>query len=314
MNATAWLGVDLGGTNCRLALVDDSREIKAQRTQPTNADQGPDAVIARLAEAVRDMISQAGDQGLKAAGVGVACAGVIDARMGRVVFAPNLRGWRDVDLAARLTKAVDLPVAVCNDADAYALGEQAMGAGQGSDHQMCFTLGTGVGGGLIVNGSLVSGPLGTGGEVGHLIVEPQGRKCGCGARGCVEAYASATGLSAMLGQALDDGRQSVLTVDADPKSMATAAREGDALAKELFVAAGDALGRAMAAVAVLTGVDLMIIGGGLAKAWDLMEPGARAFLNENLYIAEPTRVRIALAELGDMAAALGAAGLARGRN
>ncbi len=311
MGAAAWLGIDLGGTNCRLALIDARGRVRARRVMSTRAAQGPDAVLGRLGSAARELIAEAQERQLGARGIGVACAGVIDPRRGVVVYSPNLPGWRDIAMVKRLTVATGLPVVLGNDADLYAWGEYRFGAGRGRRDLMCFTLGTGVGGGLIVGGRLVSGPLGTGGEVGHVMVEPQGRRCGCGAQGCLEAYSSATGLKGMLQEALQAGRTSRLEPDDDVKAMAAAARDGDELARELFHRAGRALGRAMVAVAMITGVGLMIMGGGVAAAWGLMEAAAQQEIKQRLHIIDPGRLRVKLGELGDLAATMGAAALAK---
>lgn len=311
MGAASWLGVDLGGTNCRLAVIDQAGLVRARRVMSTRGWEGPDAVLGRMGQAAGDMIAQAGGERLTVGGIGVACAGVIDHQRGVVAYAPNLPGWHEIALVKRLSVATGLPVVLGNDADLYAWGEYRFGAGRAVKDLMCFTLGTGVGGGLIIDGRLISGPLGTGGEVGHLIVEPQGRICGCGAQGCVEAYGSATGLGGMLSEALESGRSSRLRPDDDPKAMAAAAREGDELAVELFAKAGRALGRAMVGVAVITGVGQMIVGGGVAAAWGLMEPAAREEIAERLHMIDPGRLSIKQGELGNMAATMGAAALAR---
>jgi glucokinase len=237
----------------------------------------------------------------------------MDREHGVVAIAHNLPGFHDISLGPRLSAICGLPTLLENDANLYALGEQRYGAGRGADDLLCFTLGTGVGGGLIIGGRMVVGPLASGGEVGHLLVEPDGRRCGCGVAGCMEAYASATGLKGMLAEELAAGASSRLKLGDSPKEMAQAARQGDEMALELFQRAGRAMGRAMSQVVVLTGVDLMIMGGGMAPAWPLMEPAARRELADRLRMVDASLVRILPAELGDMAAVRGAAALARER-
>jgi glucokinase len=185
----AHIGIDLGGTNARLALVAGG-EIVASARFPTEAQAGPADLLSRLAEAARGLAGRAEDLGHRVAGLGVACPGVLDRAAGTVRFSPNLPGWRDIPLVGDLAKLTGLAVAMENDANLYALGEHRFGAGRGHEDLACLTLDTGVGGGLIVGGRLVVGPLGCGGEVGHTLVEPEGRHCGCGSRGCLEAYAS----------------------------------------------------------------------------------------------------------------------------
>lgn len=301
--------IDLGGTNVRLGLVQDGR-ILARARFATQAQAGPADLLARLAQGVQDLAGQARAQGLAPAGLGVASPGVIDRAAGVVRFSPNLPGWRDIPLAGELARATGLPTALENDANLYALGEHRYGAGRGQGDLACFTLGTGVGGGLIINGRLVVGELGCGGELGHTLVEPGGRPCGCGARGCLEAYASATGLAGMLAEALAQGRPSALAAGDGVERMAQAAGQGDALAGELFARAGQALGRATATLAATAGLGLMVIGGGVAAAWPLMQGAARQELTRCLHIVDPGRVRLVPGELGGDAPLLGAAAFA----
>ncbi len=300
--ARCWLGLDLGGTNCRLGLVDEAGSIRARLHFATRAQEGPEDLMDRMAAALADLAARARELGLEPAGAGVACPGVIDRGEGVVRFAPNLPGWREVPLRSRLEGATGLALVVDNDANLYALGEHRFGKRRGRD-LACFTLGTGVGGGLILAGRLVTGPLGSGGELGHLVVEPGGRRCPCGARGCLEAYA---GARALLEQAGEPGREA-----AGVEALADRARGGDRACREILDRAGRALGRAFALVVAALGLDLMLIGGGVAPAWDLMEPAARAELKRCLQVVEAARVETALASLGDDAPLLGAAALAR---
>ena len=306
----AWVGIDLGGTNARLALVHQGRVVESLRFA-TEAGRGPDDLVERLAAAVAELAAIASAQGLVLAGVGVASPGVLDRAKGLVLASPNLPAMAGYPLGGRLATATGLPVALDNDANLYALGEHRFGAGQGVDDLICLTLGTGVGGGLILGGRLVVGPLDCGGEIGHTLVEPEGRACGCGATGCLEAYASATGLVGGLNQALAAGRHSRLGSGDGVRAMDLAAQAGDTLALELFSQAGRMLGRALANLVALTGLDLAIVGGGVAKGWVLMEPGCRAGLADRLHIVDPGRVRIVAAALGEAAPLLGAAAFAQ---
>lgn len=306
----AWVGIDLGGTNARLALVHQG-QVVANLRFATEAGRGPDDLVHRLAAGVAELGRAAVARGLTLGGVGIASPGVLDRARGLILTSPNLPAMADYPLAQRLAAACDAPVALENDANLYALGEHSFGAGRGVDDLICFTLGTGVGGGLILGGRLVVGPLGCGGEIGHTLVEPGGRKCGCEARGCLEAYASATGLVGALDEALAAGRPTSLRPGDGVKAMDLAAQAGDPLAVELFHQAGLMLGRALANLVALTGLDLAIIGGGVAKGWGLMEPGCRAALADRLRIVEPGRVRIVAAALGQEAPLLGAAAFAQ---
>lgn len=304
------MALDLGGTNVRLALVQDGQVLETARFA-TQAQDGPSALLGRLAGAVNEMAARGLAQGSPPAGLGVASPGVIDRAAGLVRVSPNLPGWRDVPLARCLSQATGLAVALENDANLYALGEHLYGAGLGAGSMACLTLGTGVGGGLILEGRLVVGALGSGGEIGHTLVEPEGRSCGCGASGCLEAYASATGLMGMLGEALARGCACACPPKGGVEALARAARAGDHLAGELFARAGVALGRGIANLVALTGLDLVVIGGGVAPAWPLMEPACRREMAARLRIVDPEAVRVVPARRGDQAPLLGAAALAR---
>lgn len=301
----AWLGIDLGGTNTKVGLV-VAGGLKARENFPTKADQGTGQWLDRL-RAAADELSK---NGPRPVGAGVASPGIIQRPQGTVTRSPNLPAWNGFPLAQELGKALDLPVQVENDANCYALGEYHFGAGGGRD-LACFTLGTGVGGGLIIGGKLVIGPLGTGSELGHTLAISGGRTCGCGAKGCVESYASATGLMGGLKESLDRGRETVLGRDSKASDMSAAAQAGDGLAQELFSQAGHALGMAFANVATFTGLDLIILGGGVSSAWPLMASAAEEAMQERLHLVSPKRIEIRLAELGDDAPLLGAAAIAR---
>ncbi|MBI4800487.1 MAG: ROK family protein [Desulfarculus sp.] len=304
------VALDLGGTNVRLALVREGHLLHTARLA-TQAQDGPAALLERLAAAVNDLAAWGRAEGSPPAGLGVASPGVIDRGRGVVRVSPNLPGWRDMPLAQELSQATSLAVALENDANLYALGEYLYGAGQGAGGMACLTLGTGVGGGLILEGRLVTGALGSGGEIGHTLVEPDGRACGCGALGCLEAYASATGLMGMLAEA--QGRTSACQPGGGVEGLARAARAGDTLAAELFARAGVALGRAIANLVALTGLDLVVIGGGVAPAWPLMEPACRQEMAARLCIVDPGAVRVVPAQMGEQAPLLGAAAWARQR-
>lgn len=301
----AWLGIDLGGTNTRLGLVDENGLLARERFA-TQAELGPGPWLENLEAAAAKLLAQ----GPRPAAVGVASPGVIERPQGIILNSPNLPAWRGFPLAQEAGRALGLPALVENDANCYALGEHRFGAGAGRD-LACFTLGTGVGGGLIMGGRVVVGPLGTGGELGHTLAVSGGRLCGCGARGCVEAYASATGLKGMIREAREQGRPTVLEQGAGVNRLTQAAEIGDELALELLAQAGRALGRAFANVAAFTGLDLIIIGGGVSAAWPLMAPAAHEEMCDRLRLVDPQRMEIRLSQLGDDAPLMGAAAMVR---
>ncbi len=300
---SVWLGIDIGGTKTRIGLVDGGGLLGAMTFQ-TRPDDGPQAWVRRLAGEYQAL------GGPKPGGAGIACAGSLDRQGGRVIFANNLKSFNGFGLTGAVRDALGVAAVLENDANLYALGEARFGAGRGRMDMACITLGTGVGGGIVLNGRLLTGPMGMAGEIGHMLVESGGRLCTCGARGCLEAYASATGLMGLLAEALEAGRRTSLELGADVRRIRDAAAAGDALALELMNTAGTALGRAFADLICVLGLDLIIMGGGVSPAWPLMADAARAEMARRLFVADPAGLEIIMAQLGEDAPVLGAATLA----
>ncbi len=291
-----------------MAIV-DTGGIRLRAGLPTLSHMGTQEVIARLLEEVRALQRQGEQMGLRCQSVGVACPGVLDRAHRLVLYSPNL-AWHNVPLADILCQELNLPVYMENDANLYALGEYAYGMGQGRHDLICFTLGTGVGGGIVMNGRLLNGHSGWAAELGHTIVQPNGRPCGCGARGCLEAYASATGLQGILREALAQGATTMLTADDGVKSMDLAARQGDSLALAIFNEAGRYLGLGIINAVLTTGVERVVLGGGVAKGWDLMCEGTWQQIKKTLTIIDWDKLDISISQLGADAPLLGAAALA----
>jgi glucokinase len=304
----AALGVDVGGTKLVAATVDAQGRILDRRRQETPARDG-DSLVDALRELITDL---AGD----GTPVGVGVAGMVD-RTGRVRYGPNI-GVRDLDLADRLAAVAGGTVAVVNDANAAVLGEQRAGAGRGRDDVLLFTLGTGVGGGVVLGGELRDGAHGFGGEVGHVIVEEGGRPCPCGNRGCIEAYASGTAIGlAARDRLVDPEVVSALRDDRElsGRSVTGAAVAGDALAQSILVDVGRWLGVAAASLVNVLDPELILVGGGAAAAtapW--VVPAAEHAMAERLLGKRLRPVPpFELAELGDDAGVVGAAMLALDR-
>ena len=305
-----FIGVDLGGTNTRVGLADENGLIGLERF-PTRAGEGPEKWLGRLARACAGLKKTAAETGLEVEGLGLGTPGVLDRTRGMVLSSPNLPLWVGFALAAEVSKTCGLAAALENDANLYALGENRFGAGRGHADMACFTLGTGVGGGVILGGEILVGALGCGGELGHINVEPEGRLCGCGARGCLEAYASATGFKGMLAEALAQGRRTSLAPGDGVKNITAACERGDPLARELMDRAGRALGRAINNLVATTGVELIVLGGGVARSWPMMEQKTRRELGARMRVIDASRIIITRSELEDSAPVLGATVLAR---
>jgi glucokinase len=297
------IGMDLGGTNLRVAGVGAHGGIVELYRERTLAREGPEPVIERIVAAIRSVSARVGAAGGVVRGVVLGAPGIISSREGTVVASPNLPGWRDVPLRDRVAAAVGFPVLLENDANAAAYGEYWRGAGERCASMVLLTLGTGVGGGLVLGGELWRGADGMAGEIGHITVEPGGRTCRCGNAGCLETYASATGIVASYREF--SGFEETLTAE----EVHRRAQEGDADARQSYREAGRSLGLAFAALVNLLNPERIIIGGGVLPAWDLFMPAAEHEMRRRAFAAPAARVRITPAVLGDLAGVTGAAGL-----
>lgn len=299
------IGVDVGGTNLRIGVVEGLRVVAEQRVHADYSrlcrEHPPEislpAIHASLSEALQDAIRQYPE----VRGVGIGFPGFIDPVTSCISQSPNLPGLRDVDLVTPLSAALGLPVIVENDALAAAYGEYAL-AGLDIPGLIYLGLGTGVGGGLIQAGRPFPGEHGVAMEVGHIIVEPGGRSCGCGNRGCMERYSSASGVALSYEQATGE--------KIDAQGVARRASEGDAQAQAAYALAGDKLAQALAHILKVVDVGQVIVGGGMSLAWPLMKVAFAQRLEEDLIPALRGRVAVSVSTLDDQAGIIGAAMLA----
>jgi glucokinase len=311
-----FIGVDLGGTNLRAALVDvTTGEFSHLISVPAVAREGHDAVMVRMADLIEDVIQDSSLGKAQIGGVGIGVPGVLDLERGLTLFLPNLPGtWPNVPLRDTLAERVQLPTTLLNDARSMTLGEWKFGAGRGVDTIACFGIGTGVGGGLIIKGQLHLGIGGTGGELGHQTIDFNGPLCGCGNRGCLEAFASGSAIAAMGVKAIVQGLTTRIgeRVDYDlnrvtPRVIYEAARAGDAIARDIYEQAGYYIGIAVANVIVSIGPRKVVIGGGVSQAGDLLLDPIRRTVTERVHVMPVEQVQIVLAELGPNAGMIGAA-------
>ncbi len=308
------IGIDIGGSSIKAALTDVGKTVIARTVKPTNAEGGPEAVLNVIDECITGLCAGAPDA--KPAAIGVGVPGAIDLENGIVYHPPNLPGWKAVPLAQLIGSRRDLPVRLDNDANCAALGEAWFGAGREHDHFIGLTLGTGVGSGIIIGGAVYHGARGFAGEFGHLSIDHNGPLCKCGSRGCIEAYIGIHYLMSRAIPVLRDHPESLLQQQAvadpqglSPKDLATAATQGDEIARSLLEDAGRYLGFAVASAANLLGITTFIIGGGISAAGDLILDSVRESAMERTLKVHRENIVILPSELGNDAGMLGAASL-----
>lgn len=311
------LAVDLGGTNVRWAVVNKQGEILGRWERATASMPEQEVMITTLAKELLASERMAKERQTQVRAVSLGVPGRILPEKGVVVFSPNVEVLNNCPLVSLLHTRVPWPVFLENDANLFTLGEHWLGAGNGHPHMLGITLGTGVGGGLILNDRLWSGTAGTAGEVGHLTIDPEGRKCHCGNRGCLETMASGFWTSVWVREQLERGAASWLRElwekdkeALDGETLVTAARLNDPLALRAFERVGQALGVAIADVVHLLGLSCIVIGGRFARAWELFENAMQAELYHRLTMFPLEALTIVPAKLGDDAGLLGAARLA----
>ena len=300
------IGVDVGATKIAATLADRRGHVLAEERALTLAAEGAAAVVARIAEAVRSLQQAARGP---VSGIGVGIPGYIDPAAGIVRNAVNL-GWQELDLAARLHRELDLDVWVGNDANVLALGEYYFGAAQDCPNFVYISIGSGLGSGIVLDGRLIIGASYAAAELGHLSLDPAGRLCACGLRGCVETVVSGPGILATAREHLARGEPSTLhnTVDLTPEQVLQTALDRDALAMAVFAETAAWLGLAFAACVVMLNPERIVIGGGLGDAgFDLLVPGALAELSRRVTAQSCANLQVVPAQV--TAGAVGASSL-----
>jgi glucokinase len=266
----------------------------------------------KIVEKLKNIWTNA-DNGRRPKALGIGAPGWIRPKEGVVVMAPNIPGWRDVPITRIMSEAMDLPAILENDANLYALGEWLAGAGRGSENEITLTLGTGVGGGLILNGRLWNGSFASAAEVGHIPYDPwNGTICGCGRRGCLETVASATGMTRVAREWLAQSRETIYKgkpEEINPAIMFELARRLDPMSLFVFKTAGEALGLALATIFNLLSLEVAVIGGGAAGAFEFIEKHILETLSERLITAHIQEIKVIKGTLGLNAPLVGAAAL-----
>lgn len=311
------LGVDLGGTNIVVGAMsaDGSRELSVRET-PTRAAEGADAVVGRivalLERVTAETLSATGARREAILGVGIGSPGPLDRERGLVIFTPNL-GWRDFPLRDRISDAMRLPATLDNDANCATLGEWWRGAAQGGRNVVGLTIGTGIGGGLILDGRLYHGASDVAGELGHTTIDSTGRRCGCGNYGCLEAYASGPAIAERAREALAGGEPSAMPqlVGSDLSRLTAAlvyqaAREGDRLALEVVRETARLLGAGVANLLNIFNPDVVVLAGGVTQAGDALFEPMRAEVRRRAFKPAVEACRIVPGALQGKAGVVGA--------
>jgi len=309
------IGIDVGGTKVLGGVVDESGKVLTTARKDTPR-QGGAALTQTIADVAKELLAQHA-----VSSVGVSAAGFVSSDRKTMLATPNIADWNGVNLDHELTKLIGLPVVIENDANAAAWGEAKFGAGQNQNHMMMLTVGTGIGGGIVVNGQLYRGAFGIAAEFGHVRVVPEGHLCGCGARGCFEQYASGNALLRHAREAINaspevarnllsrgDGTVAGLTGQA----ITEAARDGDPVALAAFNTTGQWLGAGIASLCVLLDPACVVIGGGVIDAGEILLKPTRESLERNMpFAGKHPYPEIVAAKLGNEAGLVGVADLAR---
>lgn len=312
MSEKIYIGVDVGGTTIKVGLCDAEGQLLHTYEGPTGTGQGTNVILQNIADYSRKIVEESPFAWEQVEGVGVGIAGFLDIPKGFVKFSANLY-IENTDLKGFLEKELQKTVKVNNDANVAALGEAWAGAGKGIDNCVCYTLGTGVGGGIIIGGKIVEGYNSMAGELGHINIVPdlEAIQCGCGKMGCLETVSSATGIIRMAKDAVARGDRTSLSEVENimAKDVIDAAKAGDEVAARIVSRAAYYLGRSMSTVAILLNPQYFIIGGGVSKAGDFLFDQIREVFEKYTLDQAKEGVKIVPATLGNNAGVVGAAGL-----
>lgn len=308
--SAAAVGVDIGGTSIKAALVRGDGKVEFSTQASTLAQKGRDGIVAGLVDTIEEALAAAGKQNLVPSGVGIATAGAVDRDSGDIFAATeNLPGWTGFPLRSFIEERLHLPVAVVNDAQAAALAELRFGAGRGLANFAVVTIGTGVGGGIVCDGRLVQGRCGFAGTFGHTVIHSGGRPCNCGRNGCLEAYVSTVSLlreyrehGGVILDGLDDDAAAALRIN-------HLARSGDAAAQGAYTALADSLAEGIANLFNLFDPEAVLLSGGLIEGYSEFVPSVERRVSERLHFGAKRRPRLAMATTGRLAGVLGAAAL-----
>ncbi|MFC4775699.1 ROK family glucokinase [Paenibacillus sp. GCM10023252] len=312
MSDKIYVGVDVGGTAIKVGICNADGDLLHTFEGPTETSKGTDTILQNIAKYAQQIVEESSYEWEQVDGVGVGIAGFLDIPNGIIKFAPNLK-IENVNLKAYLEQVLGKRVLVNNDANVAALGEAWAGAGKGIPNCVCYTLGTGVGGGIIIHGKIYEGYAGMAGELGHIAIVPdlEAIQCGCGKMGCLETVSSATGIIRMAKDAVERGDRTSLSLVPNimAKDVLDAAKAGDEVASRIVNRAAFYLGKSMATLSVVLNPECYIIGGGVAKAGEFLFAQIREVFEKYTQDQAKENVKILPATLGNNAGVVGAAGL-----
>lgn len=308
------IGIDVGGTNVKIALVDENGKIIYSNSVPTYAKMGYEYTVNNIKQAIKDLMKETNTESKDIQGIGFDFPGQVDCKTGVVKLAPNIPGWVNVPIAQMIEEEFHIPTRIDNDVRCAALGELKFGAGRGCENFICITVGTGIGSGIVIDGKVVHGAANAAGELGHIKLQMKdGPICGCGDTGCLEAFASGPAIVAMAQEYIKGGKSTKFREMAaaeggeiTPYMVAKAAEAGDPVAKRIFTIVGEYIGIGLTSVINLLNPERVIIGGGVAESGDLLLEPIRKTIKERAMVVAGESVEIVPAELGNSAGVIGA--------
>ncbi len=316
--AENFIGIDLGGTNIKAGVVGRSGTQLSKVSIPTCSELGPDGVVQRMCQAAESAMTEASLDKGDIDAIGIGAPGALSHKRGVIISPPNLPGWSNVPVRDMIGGHFNLPTTLENDANAAAWGEFWVGAGKGTDSLVIFTLGTGIGGGIVLNGRFIRGFFDNGAEIGHMIIDPNGEKCNCGQQGCFEAHASASHTARIATAAIQSGRTSSMKAildqggEIDTELILKHKLAGDGLAEEVWDATCKAIAVGSINLSHIINPEVIVLSGGLVYAGDeLLKPIEKHFRQLRSPAFGDNYPRIVLAQLGNDAGLIGAAGAAK---
>ncbi|MBI4411562.1 MAG: ROK family protein [Deltaproteobacteria bacterium] len=313
MTMTFVIGIDVGGTHLRAALVDRKGMVSCSRKTLVGSNRGPEEIVSLVGKQISSIEKEAGTM---AQAVGVGLPGIVSEAKGIVYASPHYPEWKNVDFQQRLEQKLNRPVVIDNDANMIALGEHWLGSAREWGDFLMMTLGTGIGGAIVINSAVYRGIQGFAGEFGHMVLSPEGPECACGSRGCFETFVSATALNRMVREAVADAEipgsmDLVSLLEEDPSILSgrlvDEAKKGNEAAGGILKQMGYYLGIGLGSLFNVTGINRVVLGGGLIFSADFWLPTAREELKRRTYAETDSHAELRLSQLGDSAGILGAA-------